>query len=132
MIQSAAHGAADWLTAGVDELSFRVERGAVARLVIDKVEKRNALTRSMWEVLPGLLAELAADDAVKVLLMTGARPSFSAGADIGDLVSGADPADPMAELPASSLRRRPSCASSRSRRSPSSAGNASAAVWRSR
>ncbi|MEI8412124.1 MULTISPECIES: enoyl-CoA hydratase/isomerase family protein [unclassified Kribbella] len=88
----------------MDELGFRVEGGAVARLVIDRVEKRNALTRAMWEVLPGLLAELAADDAVKVLLVTGAGPSFSAGADIGELISGTDPADPMAELRAFNLR----------------------------
>jgi enoyl-CoA hydratase/carnithine racemase len=72
--------------------------------VIDRVAKRNALTRAMWEALPGLLAELAADDRVKVLLVTGAGPSFSAGADIGELVSGADPADPMAELRAFNLR----------------------------
>jgi enoyl-CoA hydratase/carnithine racemase len=86
------------------DLGFGVERGAVARLVIDRVPKRNALTRAMWEALPGLLAELAADPEVKVLLVTGAGPTFSAGADIGELVSGADPADPMAELRAHNLR----------------------------
>ena len=85
-------------------MGFRVERGVVARLVIDRVEKRNALTRGMWEALPGLLAELAADDEVKVLLVTGAGPSFSAGADIRELISGDDPADPMAELRAFNLR----------------------------
>ncbi|MGW1341083.1 enoyl-CoA hydratase/isomerase family protein [Kribbella sp. NPDC002412] len=88
----------------MDELGFRVEGGAVARLVIDRAEKRNALTRAMWEALPGVLAELAADDAVKVLLVTGTGPAFSAGADIGELISGADPADPMAELRAFNLR----------------------------
>ncbi len=88
----------------MDELGFRVERGVVARLVIDRVEKRNALTRAMWEALPGLLAELAADNEVKVLLVTGAGPSFSAGADIRELISGDDPADPMAELRAFNLR----------------------------
>jgi enoyl-CoA hydratase/carnithine racemase len=104
VIQLAAGRGAYWLTAGVDELGFRVEGGVVARLVIDRPAKRNALTRAMWEVLPGLLAELAADDRVKVLLVTGAGPSFSAGADIGELISGADPADPMAELRAFNLR----------------------------
>src|SRR4051794_18066881 len=83
---------------------FSVERGPVARVVIDRVPKRNALSRAMWEALPGLLAELAADHEVKVLLVTGAGPTFSAGADIGELVSGADPADPMAELRAHNLR----------------------------
>jgi enoyl-CoA hydratase/carnithine racemase len=88
----------------MDDLGFAVETGAVARLVIDRVPKRNALTRAMWEALPGLLAELAADSSVKVLLVTGAGPTFSAGADIGELVSGSDPADPMAELRAHNLR----------------------------
>ncbi|GAA1710568.1 enoyl-CoA hydratase/isomerase family protein [Kribbella yunnanensis] len=88
----------------MDELGFQIQGGVVARLVIDRVEKRNALTRAMWEALPGLLAELAANDEVKVLVVTGAGPSFSAGADIGELISGADPADPMAELRAFNLR----------------------------
>ncbi|MFK4083594.1 enoyl-CoA hydratase/isomerase family protein [Kribbella sp. NPDC020789] len=88
----------------MDELGFRIEGGVVARLVVDRVPKRNALTRAMWEALPGLLAELAANDEAKVLVVTGAGPSFSAGADIGELISGADPADPMAELRAFNLR----------------------------
>ena len=101
MIQRAAPASTCWLTARVD---FRIERGAVARLVIDRVAKRNALTRAMWETLPELLAELAGDDEVKVLLVTGEGPSFSAGADIRELISGDDPADPMAELRAFNLR----------------------------
>ncbi|GAA0573174.1 enoyl-CoA hydratase/isomerase family protein [Kribbella sandramycini] len=88
----------------MDDLGFQIRSGVVARLVIDRVRKRNALTRAMWEALPGLLAELAADDEVKVLVVTGAGPSFSAGADISELISGSDPADPMAELRAFNLR----------------------------
>lgn len=83
---------------------FSVEPGVVTRLVIDRPAKRNALTRAMWEALPGLLSVLAADHEVKVLLVSGAGDSFSAGADIGELVSGADPADPMAEIRAANLR----------------------------
>ena len=107
----------DRFTAGTDQPTVETDRfavhtngftvetdGAVARLVIDRVEKRNALTRAMWEALPGLLAGLAADAQVKILLVTGAGPSFSAGADIGDLVSGADLDDPMGEIRESNLR----------------------------
>ena len=83
---------------------FAVETGPVARLVIDREAKRNALTRAMWEALPGLLSALAADPEVKVLLVSGTGESFSAGADIGELISGADPADPMAEIRAANLR----------------------------
>ena len=76
---------------------LRVSReGHVAVLTIDRPDKRNAMTAAMWAGLPGVLAELAADAAVRVLLVTGAGPSFCAGADIADLLGGPDPADPMA------------------------------------
>jgi enoyl-CoA hydratase/carnithine racemase len=41
---------------------------------------------------------LAHDPGVRTLIVTGAGPSFCAGADISDLLSGPDPADPMADL----------------------------------
>ncbi|WP_369252031.1 enoyl-CoA hydratase/isomerase family protein [Geodermatophilus amargosae] len=78
---------------------LRVSRdGAVAVLTIDRADKRNALTAGMWAALPGVLAELAADPDVRVLVVTGAGPSFCAGADISDLLGGPDAEDPMAQL----------------------------------
>jgi enoyl-CoA hydratase/carnithine racemase len=78
---------------------LRVSRDdAVAVLTIDRADKRNALTAGMWAALPGVLAELAADPDVRVLVVTGAGPSFCAGADISDLLGGPDAEDPMAEL----------------------------------
>jgi enoyl-CoA hydratase/carnithine racemase len=78
-------------------LPFVVTRdGHVARLTIDRAAKRNAMTAAMWAGLPGVLAGLADDPAVRVLVLTGAGPSFCAGADIADLLSGPDPVDPMA------------------------------------
>jgi enoyl-CoA hydratase/carnithine racemase len=56
------------------------------------------MTAGMWAALPGLLETLAGDPAVRVLVVTGAGPSFCAGADIPDLLGGADPDDPMADL----------------------------------
>jgi enoyl-CoA hydratase/carnithine racemase len=76
-----------------------VERdGAVAVLTINRPDKRNAMTAGMWAVLPGLLAELADDAGVRALVVTGAGPSFCAGADIADLLGGADETDPMADV----------------------------------
>src|SRR3954467_11553998 len=56
------------------------------------------MTAGMWAALPVVLTRLAADPAVRVLVVTGAGPSFCAGADIADLLSGPDPDDPMAEV----------------------------------
>ena len=72
--------------------------GAVAVLAINRPEKRNAMTAAMWAALPGVLAALADDPEVRTLVVTGAGPGFCAGADISDLLSGPDPADPMADV----------------------------------
>jgi enoyl-CoA hydratase/carnithine racemase len=73
-------------------------QGSVAVLTIDRPEKRNAMTAAMWAALPGVLTALADDPTVRALVVTGAGPSFCAGADISDLLSGADPDDPMADV----------------------------------
>jgi len=87
------------MTDAATPLPLTVSRdGHVARLVIDRPDKRNAMTAAMWAGLPGVLAGLAEDPAVRVLVVTGAGPSFCAGADITDLLSGPDPADPMADV----------------------------------
>jgi enoyl-CoA hydratase/carnithine racemase len=70
--------------------------GSVAVLTIDRPDKRNAMTTAMWTALPAVLADVADDPDVRVLVVTGRGPSFCAGADISDLLGGADPADPMA------------------------------------
>jgi enoyl-CoA hydratase/carnithine racemase len=72
--------------------------GHVAVLTIDRPEKRNAMTAGMWAALPGVLGPLAGDPDVRVLVVTGSGDSFCAGADISDLLGGADPADPMADV----------------------------------
>ncbi|WP_207344952.1 enoyl-CoA hydratase-related protein [Arthrobacter sp. E3] len=59
--------------------------GPVAYLVLDNPSMRNALTQPMWQLLPGLLAELADDDTVKVVVVRGAGGHFSAGADIASV-----------------------------------------------
>jgi enoyl-CoA hydratase/carnithine racemase len=56
------------------------------------------MTAAMWAGLPGVLDGLADDPAVRVLVVTGSGPSFCAGADISELLSGPDPTDPMADL----------------------------------
>ncbi|MEU0483924.1 enoyl-CoA hydratase/isomerase family protein [Streptosporangium sp. NPDC006013] len=57
----------------------------VATLRINRPEKRNALSAAMWRALPALLAPLADDPAVRVLVLTGAAGTFCSGADISEI-----------------------------------------------
>ncbi len=57
----------------------------VATVVLHHPAKRNAMTAAMWAALPPLLDTLAADPAVRVLVLTGAGGTFCAGADISTL-----------------------------------------------
>ncbi|MFE9632646.1 enoyl-CoA hydratase/isomerase family protein [Streptomyces sp. NPDC006463] len=63
----------------------------VATVVISHPAKRNAMTAAMWRAVPELLAGLAADPAVRVLVLTGAGPTFCAGADISSLTGDDEP-----------------------------------------
>ncbi|MHB9757528.1 enoyl-CoA hydratase/isomerase family protein [Streptomyces sp. BYX5S] len=70
------------------QLTHAVADG-VATVVIDHPAKRNAMTDAMWASLPPLLARLAADPRVRVVVLTGAGETFCAGADISTLGEGA-------------------------------------------
>jgi enoyl-CoA hydratase/carnithine racemase len=59
--------------------------GPIATLTINRPAKRNALTVAMWHRLAEVCAELDADPSLRVLVLTGAGPSFCAGADISSL-----------------------------------------------
>ncbi|OEU99506.1 enoyl-CoA hydratase [Streptomyces qinglanensis] len=73
----------------------------VATVTLDRPAKRNAMTPAMWRGLAGLLAELAADPDVRVLVLTGAQRTFCAGADIGTLRDAARAGDPGTGQPES-------------------------------
>lgn len=68
--------------------------GAVATLLIDRADKRNAFTMAMWQAAPGLLAEAAGNPAVRLLVVRAARGAgaFCAGADIAELLANKDDA----------------------------------------
>jgi enoyl-CoA hydratase/carnithine racemase len=70
----------------VEGLRLAVGDDGVAVLTVDRPAKRNAITFAMWQGLPALLAALASDPRVRVLLFTGAGGNFSAGADIAELL----------------------------------------------
>ncbi|MEY4576127.1 MAG: hypothetical protein RL701_830 [Pseudomonadota bacterium] len=66
--------------------SIRIERdGALGFLVVDHPERRNALNAHMWRAIPALAQELAADRAVRVIILRGAgEEAFVSGADISE------------------------------------------------
>lgn len=76
-------------------MTLRLDKhGAVARLVIDRAGKRNAITQAMWDLFPSLLDDAMNDAAIKVVILQSAVDGvFSAGADISEFATGAlDPA----------------------------------------
>lgn len=66
------------------DLSVTREDGA-ATLWLNRPAKRNAITHEMWRRIGDLCHELAADDAVRLLVLRGVGDHFCAGADIGGL-----------------------------------------------
>lgn len=59
--------------------------GAVGTIAIDNPARRNALDLAMWQAIPGLVDELAADEQVRVVVLRGAgTQAFAAGADISE------------------------------------------------
>ena len=76
-------------------MTLRLERdGAVARLLIDRADRRNAMTQAMWEALPHMVADAMADADIRVLILASATPGlFCAGADINEFAACSGDAD---------------------------------------
>ncbi|MFD8508259.1 enoyl-CoA hydratase/isomerase family protein [Streptomyces sp. NPDC059687] len=88
------------------QLLHRVSDG-VATVVIHHPAKRNAMTAGMWEALPPLLDAMAADPAVRVLVLTGEGGTFCAGADISTLRGSPQQAQTLAVLAEEALAAFP-------------------------
>ncbi len=84
------------MDAALDAQLLHTVADGVATVVISHPAKRNAMTAAMWRALPELLTGLADDPAVRVLVLTGAGPTFCAGADISSLTGDAGAEDPRA------------------------------------
>lgn len=64
--------------------------GAIARITINRPEKRNALTAEMIAALREALHRAAEDSAVRVVLMRGAGKDFCAGLDLSEVFKSAE------------------------------------------
>ena len=70
----------------MNEGPIRVERrDAVALVVFDDPERRNAMTEAMGRALSSVIARLGTDDGVRAVVITGAGAAFSAGGDLAML-----------------------------------------------
>ena len=74
---------------------MRVEQqGPVATVLLDRPDKRNAMSYAMWAELEHACRRLGGDGDVRVVLLRGAGGHFCAGADIGDLLAERGPGEP--------------------------------------
>jgi enoyl-CoA hydratase/carnithine racemase len=59
----------------------------IGRLIFDQPERRNAVSVEMWAQLPAAVEALAADPAVRVVILQGEGDAFIAGADISQFAA---------------------------------------------
>jgi len=82
---------------GIDDVmpeTIRIDpiEGGVATIVLSRPEKKNALSIALRDEVSDAIDALVRDDAVKVLVITGAGNVFSAGFDLKEFRELADPA----------------------------------------
>jgi enoyl-CoA hydratase/carnithine racemase len=70
------------------ELVQVLRHGAVATVVLNRPEKLNALTKTMWRELGDAIGALSADDGLRCVILRGAgERAFSPGNDIGEFAT---------------------------------------------
>lgn len=80
-----------------------IKKDHLATLTLNRPEKSNALNRKMMEELPVAIDDVAQDDEIRALILTGAGNAFCAGADL-DIMPGGGKED-LSELGVETLRR---------------------------
>ncbi len=71
---------------------LEIERsGAVATIWLNRPEKLNALSADMWADLPRAMAELDAEDPIRVVVLAGRGRAFTVGIDFGVLATLEEP-----------------------------------------
>jgi enoyl-CoA hydratase/carnithine racemase len=82
-----------------DSLRFEIE-GAIATITLNRPERLNAFTWEMIDAWAEALVECRTNDAVSVVIVTGAGKAFCSGGDIGEMQKRGDrtPLDRKTEL----------------------------------
>jgi len=63
------------------------DRGAVRHVILNRPEKRNAMSQELLRALAAALRDAAAEASVHCVVLRGEGPVFSAGVDLGELLS---------------------------------------------
>jgi enoyl-CoA hydratase/carnithine racemase len=66
------------------DIIVTTDSAGVARVVLDRPARRNAVTAAMWGELARIFAELSATDEARVIVLSGTGDHFCAGADISE------------------------------------------------
>jgi 2-(1,2-epoxy-1,2-dihydrophenyl)acetyl-CoA isomerase len=77
----------------MSELTLRADDGGVRTITLNRPERRNALNVALLEALRAELADAAADEGVRAVVLAAAGKGFCAGADVtewSDSVEGGD------------------------------------------
>ncbi|XWN30440.1 MAG: enoyl-CoA hydratase-related protein [Devosia sp.] len=61
-----------------------VHEGAIAHVVIDQQDRRNAMSQGMWQSLADAAHALTADSDARAVIVRGAGGTFCAGADMSE------------------------------------------------
>src|SRR5260370_3799606 len=71
------------------KILYQIEHG-IARITLNRPEKRNALDPELISEIKGAMRESARDEIVRVVLIRGAGADFCSGADLSGLHERAD------------------------------------------
>jgi enoyl-CoA hydratase/carnithine racemase len=68
---------------------IRLERAPpISHLILNRPDRLNALNNAIWDAIPGLLEQAAADPEIKLLIVSGVdHTAFAAGADIAEFAT---------------------------------------------
>ncbi len=69
-------------------LLIEKDADGIALITLNRPEKRNAVNNQMHQELEDIFVDLANDDAVRAVVLTGAGPAFCAGGDVEGMKTG--------------------------------------------
>ncbi len=98
-----------------DKMIARKEDG-VGWMTFNNPDRRNAVSLAMWEAVSEIMADFAADDEIRVAVMTGAgEKAFVSGADISEFAENRNSAESEARYSAATAAASLRSSAARSR-----------------